>query len=489
MRLQMFYSWKTRLLTFALALIMALVSTMPTFGQSTAFTYQGSLTENGGPANGVFQFRFRLFDAAMDGGQVGSTISNVDLNVADGTFTANLDFGVNAFPGADRYLEVSVRHNSGESYIVLDPRQKIYASPYSLRTLSAAQADEATHANTASLATNAENLGGVPASDYMTDAEANATYIKNGTTSQTANFWISGNGTISTQLGVGKTPTAGYRIDSMGNVRSIDSGPTSFTAETTGGTNSWARYYMNTLSQSWLMGTSQNFNGNQFYLTDNTAGHLRFFIQPNGGPINFPLGNVGIGTTEGPSSKLFVNGGQPWSSGGWLSSVELANASSIGWRNNTAGQSHGIGQTNGGMYFFRTSANPGTNIGAPINYDLLISDEGNLSLLGGATQARDKGGWAKALINVDALGGIDNCYNGLTGSSSGNCGFSVTRVRAGEYTINLGFSVRDRFVSVSGVETNAAYFVSDSEPNILIVATYYTWGTFLDVFGFTAIVF
>ena len=42
------------------------------------------------------------------------------------------------------------------------------------------------------------------------------------------------------------------------------------------------------------MGTSQNFNGDQLYLQDDTFGQTRMSIQPNNGPIAFPTGTVSM---------------------------------------------------------------------------------------------------------------------------------------------------------------------------------------------------
>ena len=72
----------------------------------------------------------------------------------------------------------------------------------------------------------------------------------------------------------------------------------------------------------------------------------------------------------------------------------------------------GIGQTNGGLYFFRTNSVFG-NSAAPANYDLQITDSGNI------TQARDKGGLVKAMIYVAANGAINRCYNAMADSSTG----------------------------------------------------------------------
>lgn len=78
--------------------------------------------------------------------------------------------------------------------------------------------------------------------------------------------------------------------------------------QTTGGTNAWAQLRMKTTNQMWAMGTSQNFNGDQFYLFDATRNQTRMTIQPNNGAIAFPSGNVGIGTAN-PATKLHVEGG------------------------------------------------------------------------------------------------------------------------------------------------------------------------------------
>ena len=158
------------------------------FAQTTVFTYQGKLTDNG-TSQVIYQMEFRLFGSPGGNDQIGGTITNPNVSVNQGVFTVNLDFdlGAAAFPGADRYLQISVRRNSGESFVTLNPRQQITSSPYSIRTLSAAQADVALDAN---------KLGGVDASEYVTTSSVGNSFIKNATTQQTANFNISGNGTL-----------------------------------------------------------------------------------------------------------------------------------------------------------------------------------------------------------------------------------------------------------------------------------------------------
>ncbi|MBL8999620.1 MAG: tail fiber domain-containing protein [Phycisphaerae bacterium] len=77
--------------------------------QGTAFTYQGVLRETGLPASGEYDLRFRLFNAASGGAQVGSTICRDNVSVTSGLFDVSLDFGSSAFTGSARWLEVSVR--------------------------------------------------------------------------------------------------------------------------------------------------------------------------------------------------------------------------------------------------------------------------------------------------------------------------------------------------------------------------------------------
>src|SRR5262245_283619 len=81
--------------------------------QTTAFTYQGKLTDNGSPANGNYDLTFKLFDTATVGSgvQQGATLSLTNVAVSGGVFTVPLDFGACAscFTGAARYLEISVK--------------------------------------------------------------------------------------------------------------------------------------------------------------------------------------------------------------------------------------------------------------------------------------------------------------------------------------------------------------------------------------------
>src|SRR5437667_8630800 len=98
------------------SVLATLVSSTIGLGQTTAFNYQGHLTDNGSPANGSFQMQFKLFDSLAGGTQIGATLADLPVTAAQGIFSARLDFGSSALSGANRWLEIAVRHNAGEGY-------------------------------------------------------------------------------------------------------------------------------------------------------------------------------------------------------------------------------------------------------------------------------------------------------------------------------------------------------------------------------------
>jgi hypothetical protein len=185
----------------------------PTRAQTTVFTYQGQLTDAGAPANGDYDLQFALFDAATAGTQIGATLTRPNVAASNGVFTVQLDFGVNAFPGADRFLQIGVRPAGGSSFTTLAPRQQIGSSPYAVRTLSAATADMLSSTCTACVqdaqiktVTGSKVTGTIPVASVPAGS---GNYIQNTTTQQAgANFNVGGNGTIGGNLTVNGTLNA-----------------------------------------------------------------------------------------------------------------------------------------------------------------------------------------------------------------------------------------------------------------------------------------
>jgi hypothetical protein len=339
--------------------------------QTTAFNYQGRLTDGGNPANGSFQMQFKLFDSLGGATQIGTTIGDVPVTVAQGNFAVKLDFGSNALSGANRWLEIAVRRNAGESYVTLTPREQIASSPYAVRTLSAASAD------TAATATNALNLGGVAANQYVQTNDprlsdprnplpGSASYIQNGTTPQNAsNFNISGAGSVGS-LNVGGSSTysgaAAPATAPSGQARLyFDSASNRLRVSENGSA------YVN-LVGSGISGTG-TVNRMPFWSGATTLADS--VITQTGA-------NVGIGTAS-PFHRLALSGGPAWTTHGWGGSLDLENSAAIGWRGNLGGTRFGMGHTNDGFFMFRTISELGTASAVPI-YDFKMDNAGNIGV-------------------------------------------------------------------------------------------------------------
>jgi hypothetical protein len=96
--------------------------------QTTAFTYQGQLNAGGTLPTGIYQFTFTLYDAPTGGAQVVGTLPiQSSIQVTDGLFTTDLDFG-QIFSGTQSWLEVKVGTTIPNEEALAD-RQPINAVP------------------------------------------------------------------------------------------------------------------------------------------------------------------------------------------------------------------------------------------------------------------------------------------------------------------------------------------------------------------------
>ncbi|NIP25256.1 MAG: hypothetical protein GWN67_12890 [Phycisphaerae bacterium] len=102
----------------------------------TAFTYQGRLIDANEPADGLYDLQFKLYNAEdEDGIQLGGDVNKPDVDVIDGYFTVELDFGSDVFDGNSVWLEIGVRPGDvNHAYTVLYPRQEVTPTPYALQT-------------------------------------------------------------------------------------------------------------------------------------------------------------------------------------------------------------------------------------------------------------------------------------------------------------------------------------------------------------------
>jgi hypothetical protein len=115
--------------------VLLLAGQLPAAPVGTLITYQGHLTSNGVVAEGSYDLRFTLHDAATNGSQVAGPLTNNAVAVSNGTFTVGLDFGMGAFDGQARWLEIAVRADTND-FSVLNPRQAVTATPYALTAVN-----------------------------------------------------------------------------------------------------------------------------------------------------------------------------------------------------------------------------------------------------------------------------------------------------------------------------------------------------------------
>jgi hypothetical protein len=248
--------------------------------QGTAFTYQGRLNNGAAPANGLYDFKFLLFDSINPNADFVGPITNSAVNVSNGLFTVALDFGEDVFRGHPNFfLELWVRPTGASTdFFTLTPRQHITPTPYAI------------HAGTATTATS------------LVD------------------------GSVSTVNGLGGDVT----LMPGQNVVIFTNGNRVFISVPSGGSGPWEvaetnLYYENGFvgigtifpdrpltitgagpSSEWLSfrvggGTRWHINNRNFgwNLSETGAADGRLFVAPGG--------NVGIGT-EGPLARLDVRG-------------------------------------------------------------------------------------------------------------------------------------------------------------------------------------
>jgi hypothetical protein len=337
---------------FAL-LVCGFMFAMITPAQSTAFTYQGRLSDGSIPANATYDMQFGLFDTQTvgTGVQHGSTLLLSAVTVANGIFTVQLDFGgcPTCFDGSPRFIEIAVKQTSASSFTTLGPRQPVTSAPYALRALDSSR------------------LGGTAANVYVQTADprlsdarpptaGSADYVQNSTAQQPAsNFNISGTGTAGIVNATGQYNFAGERVlgitgsttfpnsnvflgiaagtannpsGSIG-VRNTFVGSNAGVANTSGTANS---FFGSLAGQSNISGGGNSFFGRSSGLTHQSGSDNSYFGSSSGSTENGGIGNTFLGT--------FADG-----------SNNLRNATAVGYRS-FATQSHtlilgGISGANG----------------------------------------------------------------------------------------------------------------------------------------------
>jgi hypothetical protein len=579
----------------AFLLMLVVMRATTAYGQTTAFTYQGQLSDGGALATGSYDLRFALFDSAMGGAQLGASQNVPAVPVSAGVFTVQLDFGVSAFPGANRFVEIGVRPAGNGSYTTLAPRQQISSSPYAIRTLSAATADALSSACVGCV-TNAQIqgvagskvTGTIPAASLPTGS---GNYIQNTATQQAgSNFNIAGNGVVGGNLTVAgtlnanvsgnfiqnrTTPQAGvnFNVGGNGTVGGVLSAGSVGVGTTTPGAgvqldvNGAARVTGGGSGQM-LFGTPNGETGMSILvpsnagplLEPNNRADVRFdgttlkllaraspaTGPPTDGVVIDTQGLVGIGTANPTIGRLHVVGGlgvpaiygESANRGVWGKSTGSSRgvygesvtgegvfgiSSGIGVSGTSTSTSpgvQGLSTGNGGIgvrgdattgVYGKSTSNSGVGVYGETMMGNAVyglshraefaavagqNDQGGYAMyaIGNTGQARDKGGWVKAMAYVDAGGSMIRCFNStLAGSAASTvpCGF--TPLGGGFNITDYGFRVDDRFISVTptrsgSAPTGASFTFSNGNHNVLQVVTFTLDGDVADA-PFMVIIF
>ena len=126
------------IMVLVLGLMVCQVNVSEAAPMGTAFTYQGRMMDANGPADGIHEFQFELYDLPEDGNQVDGTFALRSVDVIDGYFTVELNFGVDAFDGDARWLQIAVRPtNTADPFTTLIPRQEVTPTPYAMYAANA----------------------------------------------------------------------------------------------------------------------------------------------------------------------------------------------------------------------------------------------------------------------------------------------------------------------------------------------------------------
>jgi hypothetical protein len=113
-------------------LFVALVSAGSLFSSNHAeaagFTYYGNLQDAGKPADGKYDIELTLYTAPTGGNVIGGPLTIYAVNVSDGTFSTEADFGPLAKSFGQSYVGVRVRAAGKGEFATLDTRSNAVTS-------------------------------------------------------------------------------------------------------------------------------------------------------------------------------------------------------------------------------------------------------------------------------------------------------------------------------------------------------------------------
>jgi hypothetical protein len=395
----------------------------------TAFTYQGQLRKSGAPVTAMCNFRFRLFDAASGGAQIGATQTKSGVSVSNGLFTIpDLDFGSGAFNGEARWLAIDVQCPGDSGYTALAPRQGLTPAPYALALPGLWTQQNGT----------SPNLIGGYHGNQVTAGAAGATIGGGGNASNpnrvTGDYGTVGGG-VNNQAGSGATVGGGLHNTASGWNATVGGGA----GNTAGG--GWSTVgggWLNTASGDWsTVGGGLHNTASGIYATagggySNTVSSQ--FATVGGGSSNTASGSratvgggygntaSGVVATIGGGEQNTASGSRATVSGGYSNTVSSQFATVGGGGENVA--SNNAATVSGG---YRNTAG-GSD--ATIGGGFLNAASGGYATIGGGDRNTASGN--RATVG----GGYLNTASGLTATIGGGANNTASGAYA---TIPGGF--------------------------------------------------
>jgi hypothetical protein len=204
--------------------------------------------------------------------------------------------------------------------------------------------------------------------------------------------------------------------------------------------------------------------------------------QPNSAGTPTQLSSPTTTAGRGITAQGGAGGFGLWASGGNVSKNTAAVHGQSGAGNAVEGFS--TANPGSGVYGQNNNASSYGVVGHSNNGVAVVGDSLSgwaMQALGNATQSRTGNGFVKAMALVDPVGHpsdpIQQCFTSQLAASqatSGNCGITYSSSSAGQYSLDFGFRVDDRFASVTpkAVRVIASATFTASPSNVLMVTTY-----------------
>lgn len=449
---------------------------VPDAAVSTAFTYQGQIKRNGALFTGTCDMQFKLWDAVTAGIQQGLTLNVNAVPVNNGVFAVELNFG-NQFKGDARWLETAAKCADDAGFTAL-PRVALNPAPYAIGLMPGAQT-QGSLAGSAGIF-RAVNTGPGAALVGLATSSTGATYGVLGNAFSPNGYAVTG------YADGGATGVQGWSDSSGAGVW----GHSATGSGVYGESPSLHGVSGHSDTGSGVYGYSNSYIGVEGYAYSGTG--VRGDSTSGWGVHGESISSRGV---IGRSSSDVGVFGQSTSGVG----VYGESTSYEGVRGVAHDINHGavVGIHDGGGFGVYGNSSTGAGVvGSSTTWVGVYGESNNQTGVWGkslagfamradgpASQSLESGGWVKAMIYLDparpAGQQIVRCFNSqATGSavSIPPCGFTATSSTSGDWDINFGFNVTQRFAvaTTTWVGVGAAIGYGTLGINAIGVSTYYT---------------